>query len=166
MHYTEPLNRAIAGAIVEHWSLPCFSDYNGPTFTNAELAERIARNHILFRALGIKPGDRIALIGKSTTGWALAYLSIVTYGAVVVPILSDFKLNTILHIIKHSESQLLFTGMQTWERLGETSELAIKAIISTSSWMPLYCKQQYQRAIAPAELDLSLIHISEPTRPY
>lgn len=153
MHYTEPLNRAIAGAIVEHWSLPCFSDYNGPTFTNAELAERIARNHILFRALGIKPGDRIALIGKSTTGWALAYLSIVTYGAVVVPILSDFKLNTILHIIKHSESQLLFTGMQTWERLGETSELAIKAIISTSSWMPLYCKQQYQRAIAPAALD-------------
>jgi len=158
MHHTEPLNRTIAEAIVAHWSLPCFSDYNGPTFTNAELAERIARNHILFRALGIKPDDRIALIGKSSTGWAMAYFSIVTYGAVVVPILADFKPNTILHIINHSESLLLFTGMQTWERLGETSELAIKAVISTSNWMPLYCKAHYEKAIAHAELDSIFKH--------
>ena len=89
----------------DNWELSALSDYGAnTTFRYSDMSTEIARLHILFEHLQIKPGDRIALVGKDCAHWGVAYMSVITYGAVIVPILQDFTPNDIHHIINHSES--------------------------------------------------------------
>jgi long-chain acyl-CoA synthetase len=96
--------------IAENWELKALSDYNGETFTYAEVAAHVTYFHQLFEKTGIKKGDKIAVIGKNSARWCILYISIVSYGAVVVPILPDFKAEDLHEIVNHSDSILLFAG--------------------------------------------------------
>ena len=123
------LNAYISNSIIKNWDLEAFTDYKGSTLLFRDVARRIAKLHILFEEAGLKPGDRIALCGKNSSNWGTACLAALTYGAVVVPILHEFKADNIHHIINHSETKLFFAGEQIWENLNEASMPDLEGII-------------------------------------
>jgi long-chain acyl-CoA synthetase len=127
-------------AIKQCWNNEAFSDYNGQNLTYSQVADQISRLHLLFERNGIQQGDKIALIGKNSTNWAIVYLAVVTYGAVIVPILSDFKPNDIHHIVNHSDSLVLFAGDQIFETLDPEKMPVIQAIVSITNYKPKYIR--------------------------
>lgn len=102
----------------KHWELNALSDYHADNLlTYGDLARSIARTHLLFEKMSLAKGDKIALVGKNHTSWATVFLSTITYGAVIVPILADFHPESIEHIINHSEAKLVFINKQIWENI-------------------------------------------------
>jgi len=104
-------------SILSHWDLPALSDYKGSTLTYGMVGEKIIKLHKAFEHCGLKPGDKVALIGKNSANWGIAYLATVTYGATIVPILPDFHPDNVHHIINHSDSKLLFAGENVWPNI-------------------------------------------------
>lgn len=109
----------IEQSIIKNWNLNALTDYKGITFQYKDVARKIAKFHIVLESAGIQPGDKIAVCGRNSAHWAVAFLATVTYGAVVVPILHEFKADNIHNIVNHSEAKLLFVGDQAWEYLNE-----------------------------------------------
>lgn len=103
-------NELIEKAIIDHWDLDALTDYKGKTLRYHDVARKIEKLHIMFEASGIQKGDKIALCGRNSAAWASAFLAILTYGAVAVPILHEFTPDQIHHIVNHSEAKLLFVG--------------------------------------------------------
>ena len=94
-----------------HWDEPALTDYNGTTeYTFGSLAEQIARLGLYFAALGIRPGDKVALCGRNCANWGAAYLAIAAYGGVIVSILQDFTSDDIQNLVNHSDTRLLIVG--------------------------------------------------------
>ncbi|MCH5328126.1 MAG: AMP-binding protein [Coprobacter sp.] len=119
----------------ENWDRPALTDYNTKeSFTYGEVAKEIAKLHLLYTHCRIKPGDKIALVGRNTPRWCIAFMSAVTYGAVVVPILQDFNANDIHHIITHSDSVFLFVGDLIWDNLEVDKLTNLKATVSLSDY--------------------------------
>ena len=104
-HYLDRLQESM----IAKWNTPALSDYRGETFTFANFATEIARLHTVYRTLGVKAGDKIALAAKNSSRWAMAFLSATTYRAVAVPILCDFTPEAITNLTAHSDSVILFT---------------------------------------------------------
>ena len=123
------LTALIEKSLKSHWDREAFTDYKGATLLYRDVAERIAKLHILFEEAGIERGDRIALCGKNSSNWAVACLAGISYGAVVVPILHEFKADNVHNIVNHSEAKLFFVGEQVWENLNESSMPAVEGII-------------------------------------
>ena len=122
-----------------NWDLPALTDYSSKvTYSYKELATEIARLHLCFQKLGLKKGDKIALVGKNNIHWCSVYLATVSYGTVIVPILQDFHQDNIHHIVIHSESKILFTSDQVWENLDESKMPDVKGIFSLSGFDCLY----------------------------
>ncbi|MBO4994552.1 MAG: AMP-binding protein [Muribaculaceae bacterium] len=114
----ENLLQIYAENFKDSWNLPALTDYvGGNTLTYGDMANRIARTHLLFKNCGVKQGDKIALLGKNAISWVVTYMSTLTYGAVVVPILQDFNPQDAQHIINHSDSVMLFVTENIWENL-------------------------------------------------
>jgi long-chain acyl-CoA synthetase len=107
----------IEDSIKEYWELPGFSDYKGKTFYYKDVARQIAYLHILLEQAGIRKGDKVALVGRNSSHWAVSFFAILTYGAVAVPILHEFKPDNIHHIVNHSEAKAILAGSSNWERL-------------------------------------------------
>jgi len=103
-------NSLIEKSIVDHWDCDALTDYKGATLQYHDVARKIEKLHILFENSGVKIGDRIALCGRNSSNWAVAYLATLTYGAVAVPILHEFTSEQIHHLVNHSEAKLLFVG--------------------------------------------------------
>jgi len=121
-------------SFIDNWELPALSDYNEKTtMTYGDFARDIARVHLFFEHSGIKPGDKVALIGKNTPMWVTVYIATITYGAVIVPILQEFNPTDAQHIINHSEAILLFTSKAIWESLDFEQLQRIRAAISLDS---------------------------------
>ncbi len=127
-------------AIKENWDKPAVSDYYGKTSTFAEVGESILKFHIIFEKTGIKRGDKIALIGKNSANWAVAYLSVITYGAVIVPILPDFLPKDVHFIVNHSESKAFFAASSIWTTLDINQMLELKYVIGVEELMPLFSR--------------------------
>ena len=121
-----------------HWEEPALTDYQGQTHTFGDVAHHIARLHLLFEESGIRRGDKIALIGKNTARWCIAYMATVTYGAIIVPILQDFNPNDVHHIVAHSESVFLFTSDTIWENLEEEKLSGLRGAFSLTDFRCLY----------------------------
>lgn len=101
------------GVLNENWALPAFTNYEeGQTYTVADVARWAARVHLILERNGIKKGDKVTLIGKDCAEWCMVWMGIVTYGAVVVPILPDFPKTDLLHLIEHSDSKFVFVGSE------------------------------------------------------
>lgn len=103
-------NRLIQESICTHWDRNALTDYKGSTLQYKDVARKIAKLHILFETAGINPGDKIAICGRNSSQWAVAFLAILTYRAVAVPILHEFKPEQVHNIVNHSEARLLFVG--------------------------------------------------------
>jgi len=116
--------------IKEYWNDPAFSDFQKKTVTFAQVARRISFFHLLFKKAQIRRGDKIAICGPNSANWAVAYLSVLTYGAVVVPILVDFQAEDIHHIVNHSESRMFFAAQGVYERIDEEKMPGLLAIFS------------------------------------
>lgn len=128
---TEDLLQIYADSFRINWDLPALSQYGeGTTLTYGDLARRIARTHLFFKECGIKPGQKVALLGKNTVRWIVTYMATLTYGAVVVPILPDFNPIDAQHIINHSDSVILFVSDQIWENLDFEKMPGVKFAIS------------------------------------
>ena len=125
-------------SIRQNWELNAFSDYEGDTITYKEVACEIKRLHFIFDQLEIKKGDKIALVGRNHSNWAVIYLAVVTYGAVIVPILPDFLTSDIHHIINHSDSVLLFASDSIYERIDESKMKHLKGIVSLDTHKVLF----------------------------
>ncbi|MCL1934126.1 MAG: AMP-binding protein [Candidatus Azobacteroides sp.] len=126
----------------ENFNFPALSDYGtNLSYTYGALAKEIAKLHILFEECNIKEGDKISLSGKNTTKWGIVYFAILTYGAVVVPILQDFNPNDISHIINHSESVLLFCANSIWNELDKSKFPGLKAAFSLNDFHLFYQKK-------------------------
>lgn len=140
--------KIMENSVKTNWELPALTDYKGTTFQYKEIARKIAKLHILFEAAGIQKGDKIALIGRNSSNWAVVYIATLSYGAVIVPILHEFKPETVHHIVNHSEAKLLFTGDVVWENLQAASMIHVKAIYSVDKFELLHTTdQQNQYAI-------------------
>lgn len=123
----------------ENWDLPCYADYGeDTTFTYGQVAKEIAKLHLLFQHCSLRRGDKISIIGKNTSRWCIAYMATVTYGAIVVPILQDFKSNDVHHIVTHSESTFLFTSDNIWENLEEEAVSGLRAVFSLTDFRCLH----------------------------
>lgn len=121
-------------SIKNSWEQNAFSDYKGKTFTYKEVAIEIERIHHIFKAWEINRGDKVAMIGRNNSNWAIAYLATVSYGAVVVPILADFTADDIHHIVTHSDSVFLFAGDSIWENLQFASMPLLKVALSLENY--------------------------------
>lgn len=113
----ENINSNIQQAICQNWEELSLTDFNGVSFQYRDIARKIAKLHILFENGGIERGDKIAICGKNSAQWAVAFLATITYGAVAVPILHEFKNDNIHHIVNHSDAKLMFTDQAIWENL-------------------------------------------------
>lgn len=107
----------IQDAIRDNWELLALTDFDGISLQYRDIARKIAKLHILFEHSGLKAGDRVALCGRNSAQWCVAFLATVTYGAVAVPILHDFHTDNIHHLVTHSDSRLFFCDEDIWERL-------------------------------------------------
>ena len=123
----------------ENWDLPCYTDYGENTqYTYGQVAEEIARLHLLFKHCSLRRGDKISVIGKNNAHWCIAYMATITYGAIVVPILQDFTPNDVHHIVNHSESTFLFVSDNIWENLEEEALGNLRAVFSLTDYRCLH----------------------------
>ena len=130
----ENLIKIYENSFRKNWDFEAVIDYGtSVTLTYGQMAERIACLHLLFERVGIQENDRIAVMGKNNSNWVTTYLATVTYGAVIVPILQDFKANDAIHIINHSESKLLFITDQIWENIDVEQVPDLQAVISLNT---------------------------------
>ncbi len=132
MRYNEDLLKIYADSFRRNWDLPAISEYGSkePAITYEEFARRIARIHLFFELAGVKPGDKIALLGKNTPTWVNVFIATITYGAVIVPILPDFNPVDSQHIINHSDAVALFVSESKWEHLEYSNLTGIQFVIS------------------------------------
>ena len=114
-----------------NYDLPALSDYTSDiSYTYGEMAIQIARLHLLYEAAGVSKGDKIAVFGKNSSNWCVGFMSVMTYGAVVVPVLADFKPADAHTIINHSDSVLLLVDDQTMKALSEKEMKQVRNILS------------------------------------
>ncbi|HSW67249.1 MAG TPA: AMP-binding protein [Bacteroidales bacterium] len=137
----ENLNHFISESIRKNWESTAMTDYNGKSYTYSIVADRIAKLHIIFEGCGIKPGDKIALVGKNSSHWAITYLATLTYGAVIVPILPDFRANDLQHIIAHSDSKLLFAGENIFDSLDMSAMPLLHGAVSLNDFTALHSER-------------------------
>ncbi len=111
----------IEESIKNNWDLDALTDYNGATLQYKDVARKIEKLHIIFEESGIEKGDKIAVCGRNSSHWGVTFLATLTYGAVIVPILHEFKADNVHNIVNHSEAKLLFVGDVVWENLNEAA---------------------------------------------
>lgn len=123
----------------ENWDHLAMTDYVTKTdYTYKQVAEEVAKLHLLFEELNIKPGDHISLVGKNTPMWAMTFIAVMTYGAVIVPILQDFHPDDIQHVVNHSDSTFLFLSDNVWENIDESKVSDLRGIFSITEFRCLY----------------------------
>lgn len=112
-------NELMIESLTKNWRLKSLSNYEGEDFTYAQVAERIARYHLAWRAAGLKPGSRVALCGRNSAEWCIGLLAIFGYGAVAVPLLNEFTPDMIIRLVQHSEAEVLLVSQQIRKSLGD-----------------------------------------------
>lgn len=126
-------------SFIENWDLPALTDYvSKRTLSYADMATTIAKIHTLFDSLGFRPGVKIALCGRDSINWVLVYMATVTYGGVIVPILSDFNPVDITHIVNHSEAELFLVSPHIWEQIEPDTLLNVKGVIAIDDMQVLH----------------------------
>ena len=143
----------IENSIKNNWDLDALTDYKGATLQYKDVARKIEKLHIIFEESGIRKGDKIAVCGRNSSHWGVTFLATLTYGAVVVPILHEFKADNIHNIVNHSEAKLLFVGDQVWENLNEAAMTILEGIILMTDFSILISRTE--------KLDYAREHLNE-----
>jgi len=126
-------NACIQESLQKYWTQDGLCDYGLQTFQYKDVARIIEKLHIILEASGVKPGDKVAICGRNTSRWGIAFLATLTYGAVAVPILHEFHPEQIHDIVNHSESKLLFVGDQVWPNLDPEKMPGLEGIFANSN---------------------------------
>ena len=142
MEFTS-VNKIYQEAFKKHWERPAISNYQGVTLKYGDVARRIAKLHIMFEECGLEKGDKVALCSRNQANWAVAFLAAMTYGAVPVPLLHEFKSSNIHHLVNHSEAKILFVDDVIWEGLTETEMPDLHAIIQVNTFKLLYAADEH-----------------------
>ena len=129
-------------SIKKNWDFDALTDYKGATLQYKDLARKIEKLHILLEESGVRPGDKVAICGRNSSHWGVAFLATLTYGAIAVPILHEFKADTIHNIVNHSDARLLFVGDMAWESLNEAEMPALEGIILMTDFTLLVCRSK------------------------
>ena len=129
-------------AMVANWERPALGNFRGELFTFGEVATNIAKLHVLYEAIGLKKGDKVALCAKNSARWGIVFFSANTYEAVVVPILADFHPESVNSLVDHSESTVLFTDSDIWAKLDIKQMPNVKAVVSTADFKLLYAADE------------------------
>ena len=140
-------------SIKKNWDLDALTDYKGATLQYKDVARKIEKLHIIFELSGIKQGDKIAVCGRNSSHWGVTFLAAVTYGAVIVPILHEFKSDNIHNIVNHSEARLLMVGDMVWENLNENAMPLLEGVILMNDYTLLVSRS--------SKLDYARDHLNE-----
>lgn len=132
----------IENSIKKNWYLNALTDYNGETLQYKDVARKIEKIHIIFEESGIEKGDKIAICGRNSAHWGVAFLASLTYGAVAVPILHEFKADNVHNIVNHSEAKLLFVGDVVWENLNESAMPLLEGILAVQDFSLLVSRSK------------------------
>ena len=132
----------IEKSIKKNWDANALTDYKGVTYQYKDVARKIEKIHILLEESGVKPGDKIAICGRNMSHWGVTFLSVVTYGAIIVPILHEFKPDQVHNIVNHSEAKLLFVGDVVWEGLDENAMPSLEGIIQINDFSILVSRSE------------------------
>ena len=133
-HYFTRLEEAVKTG----WDRPALGNFRGELFTFGQLATQIAKFHVFFEAIGLKKGDKVALCAKNSARWGVTFFAANTYEAVLVPILADFHPDSVNSLVDHSESMVLLTDTDIWNKLDIAKMPTVKAVISSSDFSLLY----------------------------
>lgn len=132
----------IEDSIKKNWDLDALTDYNGATLQYKDVARKIEKVHIFLEEAGVKKGDKIAICGRNSSHWGVTYLAILTYGAIVVPILHEFKADNIHHIVNHSDARMLYVGDRVWEDLNEQEMPKLEGIMLMTDFSVLVARNK------------------------
>ena len=141
MEFTS-VNKIFEASFKKNWERPAISNYQGVTLKFGDVARRMEKLHIMFEECGLQKGDKVALCSRNQANWAVAFLATMTYGAVPVPLLHEFKSSNIHHLVNHSEAKILFVDDVIWEGLSETEMPDLHAIIQVNTFKLLYAKDE------------------------
>ena len=137
MNFTS-VNKTFEASFKENWDRPAISNYQGATLHYRDLARRIEKLHIMFEECGLDKGDKVAICSRNQANWAVSFLAALTYGAVPVPLMHEFKPTNIHHLVNHSESRILFVDDVIWENVSESEMPELQAIIQVNTFKLLY----------------------------
>jgi long-chain acyl-CoA synthetase len=143
----ETLTGFIRNGIEKGWDIKALSNYQGDDFTYRETATLMARIHLLYREAGIREGDKIALLGKNSVHWGVIYLATVTYGAVIVPLLPDFRPADVQKLIDHSDSLLLFSERSLFQPLDAETFPSVRGVLSVEDFSLLHARDKELEAL-------------------
>ena len=121
-------------SIKQNWDIEALSNYKEKGYSYKEIATKILKFHIFFKEIGIREGDKVALVGRNSANWCVTYLATVSYGAVIVPILPDFKPDDLMNLINHSDSCLLFADDKIYETLDPARIPLITGVVSLDNF--------------------------------
>jgi len=138
----ENLVGLIGESVRRNWTRPALADWEGTGLTYGQVADEIARLHEVFRICHVAPGDKIALLGRNSASWAVVWLATVTYGAVIVPILPDFRPDDVHHIVKHSDAMLFFVADALFAPLDPGQLRDVGAVFSLADFRLLHCRKE------------------------
>ena len=137
MEFTS-VNKLYQEAFKKNWNRPAISNYHGETLHYKDVARRMEKLHIMFEECGLEKGHKVAICSRNQANWAVTFLAIMTYGAVPVPLLHEFKSANIHHLVNHSEAKILFVDDVIWEGLSESEMPDLHAIIQVNTFKILY----------------------------
>ncbi len=140
------VNKILQKSFQANWDLPALSNYQGTTLTYRDVARRIAKLHIAFEQCGLCRGDKVAICSRNQANWGVCFLAALTYGAVAVPILHEFKAGNIHYLVNHSEARVLFVDDVIWEGLSpdEMPQLAVIVQINTLKFLYVDTEERNQ----------------------
>ena len=141
------VNKTLEQSFKDNWDRPALSNYKGLTLKYKDVAQRIKYLHIAFEQCGLQKGDKVALCSRNQANWGVCFLASITYGAVPVPILHEFKPDSIQHLVNHSESKVLFVDEVLWESLYESDMPNLQVIVQMNTLKFLYAQEQSSRDI-------------------
>ena len=141
MEFTS-VNKIFENAFRKNWDRPAISNYQGVTLKFGDVARRMEKLHIMFEECGLQRGDKVAICSRNQANWAVSFLATLTYGAVPVPLLHEFKSSNIHHLVNHSEAKILFVDDVIWEGLSETEMPDLHAIIQVNTFKLLYAQDE------------------------
>lgn len=136
------LNKMFEESIKNNWDRPALSDYKGITLHYRDVARRIEKIHIIFNICGLNKGDKVAICSKNQANWGVVFMACLTYGAVPVPLLHEFKPGNIHYLVNHSDSRILFAGDVIWEGLSQPEMPKLEAVIQITDFSLLYAARE------------------------
>lgn len=147
------LNDYFSESVRKNWDRMALKDFDGASYQYKDVARKIAKLHLLFNHIGIAPGDKIALCGRNSAAWAVTFFAALSYGAVIVPILHEFKADTIHHLVNHSDARLFFVDRSIWDDLDPESMQALSGVLAVNDFTLLFSRDD--------KLDYARSHLNE-----